>query len=372
MSKADVTILKNLGRWAICQDLHGVFYYDVVEKQAYDKAPPGLRLLVDADKGCAEGDGLVTPAMNGHATVQQPPKQAQSGYLRQIGPWVVSAGQQGTYYKNVETEQVYEEPPPELLDFLEREKHRRQQRQMMRKLQQLGAKEPKSCKQRDGASHASLEQLLLQKLSRWAVGQENQHTYFQNLETGQVYDEAPPELLRLMEAMKQVQQQQPAKVEVNPLTVPRLQVVKPLPGNSQRVTHQHSENSVRLVRKVGDWAIFEDAQGAFYQNLVTKQVYSTLPPELAGMLRSISDASEGEAQVLKRVGRWALCKDGEGLFYYDTVSKQSFDTPPAELELLLQKAALRAHASLSKPGLEEMQPKYVETQLTLLPCAVGN
>jgi hypothetical protein len=82
--------------------------------------------------------------------------------------------------------------------------------------------------------------------------------------------------------------------------------------------------ATRVLRELGDgWLECEDAQGIYYHNTVTKESADTLPPSLA-------PASNNK--VLRELpGGWLECEDAQGVYYFNSATKECSVTPPASI-----------------------------------------
>lgn len=133
---------------------------------------------------------------------------------------------------------------------------------------------------------------------------------------------------------------------------------------------------------IGKWSICEDAQGEFYWDTELSQSYNEPPPELQQLYAShfpgepplgtqplMAQPGDGQAQqmdvmvgddqtrVLDNVGKWAVCEDKQGVFYYNRLTRESQDeTPPEVAEHLARKGS---PGPIMENGIVHEQPPMV-------------
>jgi hypothetical protein len=80
--------------------------------------------------------------------------------------------------------------------------------------------------------------------------------------------------------------------------------------------------ATRVLRELVDgWVECEDGQGVFYHNTVTKESTDIMPPQL--------NASN---KILRELpGGWLECEDAQGVYYYNSSTGESSVSPPASL-----------------------------------------
>lgn len=181
---------------------------------------------------------------------------------------------------------------------------------------------------------------VVAQIGDWAICEDAQGEFYYNNATAQSYDTPPPELLQLMQAAKAQTQQT-------------------VPVAAQAAAPQPSE--AKVVQTIGEWAICQDAQGQFYQNLRTKQSYDQPPPELAMLLQqsqptqAAAPQPQSEAKVLQQIGEWAICRDAQGQFYQNLRTNQSYDEAPLELLALIQGQQQRPAQVQAMPPVKQYQ-----------------
>jgi hypothetical protein len=101
-----------------------------------------------------------------------------------------------------------------------------------------------------------------------------------------------------------------------------------------------AQPQANVLRELPDnWLECQDAQGIFYFNKVTQQS-ADFPP--AGLITNVEVApvaptvvqatAPGQPQILRDLGKnWLECLDEQGIFYFNQVTSQSSDTLPPEL-----------------------------------------
>jgi len=237
--------------------------------------------------------------------------------LEQIGDWAVCEDAQGVFYHNLTTKQSFDNPPPELLQLVQ--------------AAQKGQTAPQNVQ--PAAQTQPAEAKVVQTVGEWAVCQDAQGIFYRNLRTNENYDQVPPELRMLM--------QQP-------------QVTQAAPPQPQA--------EAKVLQRIGDWAICQDAQGLFYQNTRTNETYDQAPPELLGQMQQAQQPKQAapaqpqsQAKVLQRIGDWAICQDAQGQFFQNLRTNKSYDEPPPELVSMLQ-------GQQARPAKPQVQPQVVQYQ----------
>jgi hypothetical protein len=248
---------------------------------------------------------------------------AQAEVVAQIGDWAVCEDAQGEFYYNAATGQSFDAPPPEFLQVIQAAKAQTQQT--------VPNAQPAPPPQQSEAK-------VLQTFGEWAICQDAQGKFYQNLRTKESYDQPPPELAMAL------QQSQPMAAPAAP----------PQP-----------QTETKVLQQIGEWAICQDAQGLFYQNLRTKQSYDEPPPELATQMQQSQPTKaappqpQTEAKVLQQIGDWAICQDAQGQFYQNLRTKQSYDEAPLELLALVQGKQQRpAQAQQQYRPQQQAQQQY--------------
>jgi hypothetical protein len=110
-STPQVTVKATIGIWKICQDAQGEFYVNAQTQQSFDEPPPELLQLLQAQEKAA-GKAQV-PQAPPAAPAQDPPA-GQATVKTQIGVWAICEDAQGEFYVNTQTQQSFDQPPPEL------------------------------------------------------------------------------------------------------------------------------------------------------------------------------------------------------------------------------------------------------------------
>jgi len=97
-------------------------------------------------------------------------------------------------------------------------------------------------------------------------------------------DDAPITPIKMLSV--RVEQAAPAPQAPAAMMAPQMPQQQPLMQQPQQqpVVHQ----------RIGDWAVCEDAQGVFYQNMATSQSYDQMPPELSQIYAAQKAAEEQE------------------------------------------------------------------------------
>lgn len=101
-----------------------------------------------------------------------------------------------------------------------------------------------------------------------------------------------------------------------------------------------SSGQTQVLRQLeGGWLQCQDDQGVFFYNSVTKQSSDEVPPELRAAAAPVqvpqqqaAAAAAPQAQVLRELaGGWLQCQDDEGVYYYNKNTQQACDEMPPEL-----------------------------------------
>lgn len=268
----------------------------------------------------------------------------------QSGGWLQCADAQGTFYFNSQTKQSSDEPPPELMAFVAQGGGGPpqggppqggkggmsqpqggppqggvppQQQQQMMMMQQMQAAQAQQAAAQGGAPQP---QVLQDLGGGWLQCKDAQGVFYYNSQTKQSRDDPPPELLGAQPQQQPPPQAGPPGQGAQAFGQP--QIIAELPGN---------------------WLKCQDAQGFFYHNSVTKQSLDQPPPELAAYAaqgaqpqqvglqqKPAPQATQAQPQVEREFpGGWLQCKDAQGIFYYNTASKQTLETPPPEIAQFL-------------------------------------
>jgi len=94
---------------------------------------------------------------------------------------------------------------------------------------------------------------------------------------------------------------------------------------------------VQVLRELaGGWLQCQDGQGVFFYNSVTKQSSVEVPNELrtqqTQQQQQPAAAGTPQIQVLRELSAgWLQCQDAQGIYYYNQVTQQTSDDVPAEL-----------------------------------------
>eukprot|EP00448_Togula_jolla_P010443 CAMPEP_0170595884 /NCGR_PEP_ID=MMETSP0224-20130122/14805_1 /TAXON_ID=285029 /ORGANISM="Togula jolla, Strain CCCM 725" /LENGTH=276 /DNA_ID=CAMNT_0010920105 /DNA_START=70 /DNA_END=900 /DNA_ORIENTATION=+ len=226
----EVRILRDLGcaggtepDWLECEDACGIFYYSRRTKQAAIELPPEVLAAVEA-----------MPA----APLYVPPPLSmaqQAVVLMRVGHWVIAEDALGVFYQNVVSLESFEQPPPELVLLLAKKREaeelqlrqqqllqlQKQQKQQQRQQLQLelrrkweeqyGQQNPRYAPgpQQLQLNHAAAasqalslpsakEAVVKMRIANWAIAQDSMGEFYQNMATGESFDNPPAELVRIL------------------------------------------------------------------------------------------------------------------------------------------------------------------------------
>jgi hypothetical protein len=123
------------------------------------------------------------------------------------------------------------------------------------------------------------------------------------------------------------------------------------------IVHSMAAQQSVVLQQLGQgWLQCQDQEGIFYYNSVTKQESVDVPmelrpamqvaPQYAPAAQAVPAPAEPEKPVVKmQFGDWMVCEDSQGEFYYHELSKQSFDTPPPELVEVFKAHQMKSKSS---------------------------
>mmetsp|Transcript_2174 Transcript_2174/g.5033 ORF Transcript_2174/g.5033 Transcript_2174/m.5033 type:complete len:270 (+) Transcript_2174:69-878(+) len=219
----EVRILCDLGAatgvpdWLECEDAFGIFYYSRLTKAAALELPAEVRK--------ASVTMLAAPLYAPTPQASAP----QAAVLMRIGHWVIAEDELGVFYQSAVTLESFDEPPPELVLLLKRKRDLeeqelwQQQQQPLRSERQLlelqlRQKWEQQCAQRQQLAQLAPQQIqplmsapvkeqplnptedavVKMRVANWAVAQDTLGEFYQNMLTGEAFDDPPPELLRIL------------------------------------------------------------------------------------------------------------------------------------------------------------------------------
>jgi len=247
----------------------------------------------------------------------------QAQVLQDFGPqgggWCQCADAQGTFFFNRVTQQSSETMPPELAPLLGKggggSSLSHHQQLPVQQAPQVPAAQP---------------QVLRQLAGGWLQCKDQQGIFYHNSATKQSQNDPPPGMGA--PGGQQVQCQAPPVQQA----ASQSQVLREFPGG---------------------WLQCRDAQGIYFHNSATKQSLDQPPPEIAHLVagshvptmaapqqqlppQQAPAAAQAGPQVMKEFpGNWLQCKDAQGIFFHNSVTKQSLDNPPPEIAALMGGAA---------------------------------
>jgi len=267
-------VLRHLSSiWLECEDAQGIFYYNQSTKQSTDVFPSDA-VAAPAMPQAMAPQPAAAPAYQQAAT----PQASQAVVKREIGIWKICADEKGEFYFNSQTNQSYDEPPPEL-------------KQMMQGLHQPSAPAsglPPSYSQKPAVQQsppAAAPSTVKAQVGAWAICQDAQGEFYFNSETKQSFDQAPPELLRILQQQKQAQQPLPQQPQPQPQGS-YVSYAGGVPQQQQPKAQSPPVGAQSTVKaQFGVWAVCQDAQGEFYFNSETQQSFDQAPPELLRILQ---------------------------------------------------------------------------------------
>eukprot|EP00448_Togula_jolla_P025889 CAMPEP_0170650920 /NCGR_PEP_ID=MMETSP0224-20130122/46070_1 /TAXON_ID=285029 /ORGANISM="Togula jolla, Strain CCCM 725" /LENGTH=311 /DNA_ID=CAMNT_0010982635 /DNA_START=78 /DNA_END=1013 /DNA_ORIENTATION=+ len=241
----EVRIRRDLGAasagepdWLECEDAFGVFYYSRRTRTAALELPPDVRRAA-----LAMTSSYATAEPSAHSAYSA----QQAVVLMRIGHWVIAEDNLGIFYQSVVTLESYDAPPPELQMLLHRKRQVEQQHQQQQLLQQHQQQLPQQQRQerqerqerlqlqhdrlekwerqqgqKQGLNshtlpmkvnpsppstvhseppvpiHSSRGAVVTMRIAHWAVLRNSQGEFYQNMETGETFEDPPAELLRIL------------------------------------------------------------------------------------------------------------------------------------------------------------------------------
>eukprot|EP00448_Togula_jolla_P012298 CAMPEP_0170602176 /NCGR_PEP_ID=MMETSP0224-20130122/18252_1 /TAXON_ID=285029 /ORGANISM="Togula jolla, Strain CCCM 725" /LENGTH=296 /DNA_ID=CAMNT_0010926999 /DNA_START=61 /DNA_END=949 /DNA_ORIENTATION=+ len=194
--------------WLECEDAFGIFYYSLCTKMATLELPPEIRAAGVASLASP----LCVPAPSTTALKQQ------AMVLMNIGDWVIAEDDLGVFYQDKATMMTYDKPPPELMVLLEKKERddekqqlrrqrrlERQQRHLeLRKMweQQYGKQCPDNAPRQEPDQSDFLElperAIVKTRIANWAIAEDSLGEFYQDMVTGESFEDPPPELLSIL------------------------------------------------------------------------------------------------------------------------------------------------------------------------------
>jgi len=228
----EVRILRDLGTeevgegvWLECEDSFGVFYFNRQTQTASLELPP---------------DAIASATVEAPLKISDPVKTQKADVLRRVGQWVIAEDDLGLFHYNTLSLESFDEPPPALLSFFQRMEaellreqlapqqqrgpQQRQQQPWQRQMelrrvweQKYGQQHPHHTpkRQNNHSAHGQHDEAIVQmRIANWAVARDSRGEFYQNMVSGQVFDEPPSELLCLIQQRITSQAQGNQKVPI--------------------------------------------------------------------------------------------------------------------------------------------------------------
>lgn len=202
------------------------------------------------------------------------------------------ADAQGVFYYNSQTNQSSATPPPQF----------------------AGQAQPapaQAAPQAQHVTHAAPAPAakLKSTIGDWQICEDAQGEFYVHAPTGQTFNEAPLDLLRLVQAAQKpaVPQQYAAPPAVAP------PAAAPAP-------------QAKLKMTLGDWQICEDAQGEFYVHAPTGQTFDQPPPQLVQLYQATQKPSASASQYASAAPPQYAAASQQ----YATASPQQYTAAPQQ------------------------------------------
>eukprot|EP00448_Togula_jolla_P028074 CAMPEP_0170631240 /NCGR_PEP_ID=MMETSP0224-20130122/34508_1 /TAXON_ID=285029 /ORGANISM="Togula jolla, Strain CCCM 725" /LENGTH=232 /DNA_ID=CAMNT_0010959511 /DNA_START=60 /DNA_END=755 /DNA_ORIENTATION=+ len=189
--------------WLECEDSFGLFYFNRRTQMATLELPPVVAAIP-----------IEAPVL-----ISDPVKTQEPVVLSCVGEWVVAKDDLGLFYYNTSSLESYDEPPPALLLLLQKMqaaqlceersplRQRRPQRHQkpwqrqceLRRIweQKYGQQQPHHAPSRIQTSHSAHghdEAIVQMRIANWAVARDSRGEFYQNMASGETFDEPPCEL----------------------------------------------------------------------------------------------------------------------------------------------------------------------------------